>query len=200
VIGALPAALARVRRVHVGSLNGPKLDAVRGALTPYLPSLDVAGVPVASGVSDQPVGFDEIVAGARNRARAAMGGGGCDLAVGLEDGLVEIPAAGRHAMNVGCAAVTDGTRVSLGFSAAFAYPPAVADEAIARRAPIGALFDALFARARGASSATPSALGLGNVGRLSLGVLPRAEYARHAVLCAFVQWLHPDLYPTEDAA
>lgn len=200
MIGALPPALARVRRVHVGSTNGPKLDAVRGALAPYLPALDVAGVPVASGVPDQPVGFDEIVAGARNRARAAMAGGGCDLAVGLEDGLVEIPAAGRHAMNVGCAAVTDGKRVALGFSAGFAYPPACADEAVARRAPIGELFDALWARARGESSATPSALGLGNVGRLSAGVLPRAEYARHAVVCAFVQWLHPDLYPAEDAA
>lgn len=196
---ALPASLAGVRRVCVGSTNGPKLEAVRGALAPYLIDLHVAGVAVPSGVPDQPVGFDEIVAGARNRARGALADGG-DLGVGLEDGLVEIPAAGRHAVNVGCAAVTDGRRVALGFSAAFAYPPACADEALARRAPIGALFDAFWARARGEASATPSALGLGNVGRLTGGVLPRAEYARHAVVCAFVQLLHPDLYPAEDAA
>jgi inosine/xanthosine triphosphatase len=186
--------------VRVGSTNGPKLEAVRGALAPYLPELSVSGVAVASGVPDQPVGFDEIVAGARNRARAALDHGECDLGVGLEDGLVEIPAAGPHAMNVGCAALTDGRRVALGFSAGFAYPPACADEAVARRAPIGELFDALWDRARGEGGATPSALGLGNVGRLTQGVLPRAEYARHAVVCAFVQLLHPDLYPPEGAA
>lgn len=195
---ALPPHLAGMRRVHVGSTNGPKLDAVRGALSPYLRELAVSGVSVASGVPEQPVGFDEIVAGARQRARAAMAGGGCDLAVGLEDGLVEIPAAGRHALNFGCAAVTDGRRVALGFSAGFAYPPGCADEAVATRAPIGGLFDALWARARGEAGAVSAALGLGNVGRLTAGVLPRAEYARHAVVCAFVQLLHPDLYPARD--
>lgn len=197
---AAPSAhLAGVRRVRVGSTNGPKLDAVRGALTPYLGDLDLAGVAVASGVPDQPLGFAEIVAGARNRARAALASGG-DLGVGLEDGLVVIPAAGRHAINVGCAVVTDGRRTALGFSAGLAYPAACADEAVATRAPVGALFDALWAQARGEAGSAPSTAGLGNVGRLTGGVLPRAEYARHAVVCAFVQFLHPDLYPAEDAA
>jgi non-canonical (house-cleaning) NTP pyrophosphatase len=40
---------------------------------------------------------------------------------------------------------------------------------------------------------------MGNVGRLTLGVLPRAEYARHAVLCALVAFLHPDLYGPDPA-
>jgi non-canonical (house-cleaning) NTP pyrophosphatase len=35
---------------------------------------------------------------------------------------------------------------------------------------------------------------LGNVGKLTLGVLPRSEYTRHAVLCALVALLHGDLY------
>jgi len=36
---------------------------------------------------------------------------------------------------------------------------------------------------------------MGNVGKLTAGVLPRSEYARHAVLCALVAFLNPDLYP-----
>ena len=36
--------------------------------------------------------------------------------------------------------------------------------------------------------------GVGNVGKLTLGVLTRSEYARHAVLCALIAFLHPDLY------
>ena len=40
----------------------------------------------------------------------------------------------------------------------------------------------------------PSARTSGNIGKLTLGVLPRSDYARHAVLCALVSFLHPDLY------
>ena len=64
-------ALADVRRVLVGSANAPKVEAVRSALSPYAPAATVAGVGVASGVPDQPVGWDEITRGASNRARFA---------------------------------------------------------------------------------------------------------------------------------
>jgi inosine/xanthosine triphosphatase len=189
--------LASLRRVRVGSTNGPKIAAVRAALAAYGGGLEVSGVQVASGVPDQPLGFDEIVGGARNRALAALKAAACDLAVGIEDGLVEIPGAPGGPLNVGCAALTDGTRVSIGLSSGFAYPPEASATAAARREPIGGLFDELWEARRGQLSGMPSAITLGNVGRLSLGVLTRSEYARHAVLCALLPFLHPDLYPVE---
>jgi inosine/xanthosine triphosphatase len=195
---ALRSPLASIHEVRVGSRNEPKVEAVRDALRAYAPAVRVEGVAVVSGVSEQPVGLEEIVRGARNRAHRAEASGGCDLAVGIEDGLIELPdgesaSSARH-VNLGCAAVTDGKRISLGFSSGFAYPPACARRAVAERAPIGALFDRLWEERRGEVSGLPSARGIGNVGRLTLGVLPRAEYARHAVLCALVGFLHPDLY------
>ena len=36
--------LAELRRVRVGSTNEPKLEAVRNALAPYAPQVEVAGV------------------------------------------------------------------------------------------------------------------------------------------------------------
>ena len=45
--------------------------------------------------------------------------------------------------------------------------------------------------------ASPSALSVGNVGELTLGALPRADYTRQAVLCALVHFLHPSLYAAE---
>ena len=192
-----PAALAGLHRVRVGSTNAPKLEAVRRALSPYAEGLVVEGVEVASGVAEQPVGFEEIVAGARNRAEAALRSGECELAVGIEDGLVALAAAPGGPLNVGCAVVTDGKRMGLGFSAGFAYPPACAGPALAQRQPVGELFDRLWQERRGEASDLPSGRSLGNVGRLSLGVLPRAEYARHAVVCALLRFLHPDLYPDE---
>ncbi len=82
--------LAELRRVRVGSTNEPKLDAVRNAFAPYAPDVEVAGVDVPSGVPEQPVGWEEIVRGARNRARLACASEPCDLGVGLEDGLVAL--------------------------------------------------------------------------------------------------------------
>lgn len=59
-----------------------KRDAVRRAL----PDARVERVAVESGVSEQPWGDDETVAGARNRAQRALGDAH-DLGVGLEGGV-----------------------------------------------------------------------------------------------------------------
>jgi inosine/xanthosine triphosphatase len=188
--------LAELRRVRVGSTNEPKLDAVRDAFAPYAPEVQVAGVDVPSGVSEQPVGWEEIVRGARNRARLARASEPCDLGVGLEDGLVALPDGEgelRH-LNVGCAAVAHGERVWLGFSSGFSYPPECTETAVRDRAPIGPLFDRLWEQRRGEALASVEARTVGNVGKLTLGVLPRSEYTRHAVLCALVALIHGDLY------
>jgi inosine/xanthosine triphosphatase len=185
-----------VRRVRVGSSNPPKLQAVREALAALAPEAEVLGLAVPSGVADQPLGFAEIAEGARNRARAAWANGACDLAIGYEDGLVELPGAADGWFNVGCAAVLGPGREGLGFSSGFAYPPACTAAAVAERAPIGDVFDAYWrAHREGERERLPSALSTGNVGKLTRGALPRTDYARQAVLCALVSFLHPDLYP-----
>ena len=186
--------LGALRRVRVGSANPPKIQAVRDALAALAPAAEVEGVAVESGVAEQPVGFAEITAGARNRARAAFASGPCDLAVGYEDGLVEIPGTAERWFNVGCAAIVGREGEGLGFSSGFAYPPACAERAAEEREPIGDLFDALWRERRGGVRGAASALSEGNVGKLTSGALPRADYARHAVLCALVSFLHPDLY------
>jgi inosine/xanthosine triphosphatase len=186
-------ALSELRLVRVGSTNPPKLEGVRAALSAFSRDVTIEGVEVESGVPAQPLGFEEIVEGARNRAERARRGGDCDLGVGYEDGLVAIPGPVGSCLNVGCAAVSDGVRVSLGLSSGFSYPPACSERAIAERRPIGALFDR-FWRQRRESSPAPAELSIGNVGELTGGALTRAEYTRHAVVCALIPFIHPDLY------
>jgi non-canonical (house-cleaning) NTP pyrophosphatase len=72
--------------VRVGSRNTAKLEAVRRGLAPFFAGVDVVGCDARSGVDEQPLGFAEIVAGARNRARGGHAAGDCDLAAGIEDG------------------------------------------------------------------------------------------------------------------
>jgi inosine/xanthosine triphosphatase len=188
-------ALTWVKRVAVGTTNEPKLEAVRQALAPFAPGVRVEGRGVESGVPEQPVGWDAIVAGARNRAQRAASDG-CELSIGIEDGLVALPTGdgdARH-VNVGCAAVLQGTAFSLGFTSGFAYPPACVGPALEGDEGIGPVFDRFWRERRGESDGAPSGRSVGNIGKLSGGVLPRSEYARHAVLCALLPLLQPDLY------
>lgn len=189
--------LGFVRRVRVGSTKAPKIEAVRSALVGFVSGVEVDGVDVESGVSEQPVGLDEIAAGARNRARRALDVSGareCDLGIGIEDGLVELSLGGQtEVLNIGCACVTDGERESLGLSSGFAYPPACTAPALREREDIGSVFDRLWHVYRPDGEGPPGA-GIGNIGKLTMGVLPRSEYGRHAVVCALVKFLHPNLY------
>lgn len=160
--------LRALARVRVGSHSPPKLAAVRDAVLAYAPSAVVTGVAVASGVAEQPVGWEEIVRGARNRATHAFATDEpppapdrtLELGVGIEDGLVSLHDGGIPGgyVNVGCAAITDGRRVSVGFSSGFAYPPECSERAVRERAPIGALFDALWERRRSPASPAGTAL------------------------------------------
>jgi inosine/xanthosine triphosphatase len=218
----MAAALERALRgetVRVGTENPAKLGAVRSALAGFADrpeTLSIQGVEVASGVPDQPVGWAEIMAGARNRARAALAAGPCSLAVGLEDGLIELPLPGEPierpgtrrggldrppVFNIGCAWVTDGEREGTGFSSGFAYPTACLGRAFRDREPIGTLFDALWRAERGdagglaaAPSSGPSGRQGGNIGQLTQGRLDRSAYGAQAILCALVPFLHVDLY------
>ncbi len=208
--------------VRVGTENRAKLAAVRDALAPFAQAasdLVIVPVKVVSDVPDQPIGWSEIVAGARNRARAAFAAGECALAVGIEDGLVRLSSEtpevdGRDYFNVGCAWLTDGQREGHGFSSGFAYPPGSLEPAIRNRAPIGELFDELWRNHRSAAGPStplesvpvsagrpsrpaniaPSGRGGGNIGLLTGGRLERSAYGSQAVVCALVRFLHTDLY------
>ncbi len=208
--------------IGVGTQNHAKLEAVRTAFAAFAApgcSLDLIPVEVESGVPGQPVGFEQIRKGARNRAEAAFAASDTVLAVGIEDGLTRLrdrpPGESSETTaeeddlfyNVGCAWLTDGERMSHGFSAAFTYPRACSDPALRDQRPIGDLFDTLWRSKRAGSSSEPGSKGAqgpangvasgrqgGNIGMLTGGRLERAAYGGQAVLCALVRFLHTDLY------
>ncbi len=183
--------------VRVGSRNTAKLEAVRRGLSPFFAKVEVLGCDAASGVDPQPLGFAEIIAGARNRARGGHGSGPCDLAAGIEDGLIALPEAETGWLNVGCCVLFDGALEGLGFTAGFEYPPdCVAAATATPRMPIGDAFDRRFVAPPG--SRDPGT-GAGNIGRLTGGALTRTDYGAQAVTCAWLRFQHPELYRGERA-
>lgn len=93
-------------RIIVGSKNVAKVGSVQQAAAGYWPDAVVEGFEAESGVSNQPIGEEETMTGALNRARAAQAKG-CDLGVGIEGGVSVVH--GQWVM-MSFIAVTDGTR------------------------------------------------------------------------------------------
>ena len=98
-------------RVGVGSGNPVKRRAVEAVLDAgedaFGEGATVEAVPVDSGVSEQPRGHRETVAGAETRARNALAAGAYDLGVGIEGGVADVAAAPGLFL-VMWAAVADG--------------------------------------------------------------------------------------------
>ncbi len=95
-----------MKSIAVGSTNAAKVNAVLQGVQAYWPTANVTGAEVKSGVPDQPIGFEQTMQGAINRARAAKAGG-ADLGIGLEGGVMKI---GGNWVMFSFVAVTDGQK------------------------------------------------------------------------------------------
>ncbi len=170
-----------MKRIVVASLNRNKIDAVKEVF----PMHDVNGAACDSGVRDQPIGLDEIIEGAVNRAKTVFLD--CEYSVGIEDGISQVPKTLSGYMNFCCCAIYDGSRVFLGLGPAFEYPPdctkTVVDE--------GITISEAFAPVSGKPGIGYEE---GIIGWLTDGKVSRKDYTRPAVLMAKVQIDKKELY------
>jgi inosine/xanthosine triphosphatase len=169
--------------VGVGSGNPVKRRAVERALEtaglendggegPPSEPPTVESVPVASGVSEQPAGHAETVAGAENRAAAVREEGAYDLGVGLEGGVARFEGVDGLFL-VMWAAVDDGDRVGRGAGPSLELPDDVAAR-IEEGAELGPVMDDVL-------DTTGVARRGGAAGALTNGGLDRADALAAAV-------------------
>lgn len=141
------------------------------------------GVSVPSGVSDQPMGDEETLLGAFNRAQAARTlYPEADFVFGIEGGCAE----DAHGMQCFAWVVALGQgRIGRGRSGAFYLPEEVA-RLVRRGIELGHADDLVFGRSNSKQAD-------GSVGLLTGGVIDRALYYEHAVILALVPFKHPNL-------
>src|SRR5262245_40087172 len=109
----------------IGSRNPVKIQAVKDGATAMLGEVEVIGVEVDSGVSAQPFGEEEMIAGALQRARAALGAQPhAYYGVGLEGGVTELKE-GLFA-SAWCAVVNHEGQTGYASTGRFQLPPRVA--------------------------------------------------------------------------
>lgn len=117
--------LPHTPRIAVGSRNPVKIAATARVVRQWAPEASIEGIAVPSGVPDQPVGDDETIRGAAQRARAARVALDADIGIGLEGGVVELEDGAMRSCAWAAVALRDG-REFVGGSLAMPLPPSVA--------------------------------------------------------------------------
>jgi inosine/xanthosine triphosphatase len=173
-------------RIVVASKNPVKLDAVKEGLSALIGGeLEIVGVSVESGVSDQPMTDVETLTGARNRIRQAkFEFPGAAYYIGLEGG-VEETASGLMAF--AWMVISNGERTGQARTAGFFLPPRVA-ELVHQGYELGDADDIVFGKQNSKQQN-------GAIGLLTADIITRKSLYLPAVQMAFIPFLNPELYP-----
>jgi len=171
-------------KVNVGTHNPLKVRATRNVMEKIYTNVDVEGIEVDSGVGDQPIGLDETIQGAVNRARNAFLD--ADLSVGIESGLLAAPHSITGYLDLQWCAIYDGERITLGVSAGFEYPPVVVEEVL-KGQEVGEVMDEV-------TGVEKLGQKTGAVSILTKGLLDRTENTEQCVLMAMIPRMNKGVY------
>ncbi len=185
-------------QLAIGSKNPIKVEAAVSGVTKVYPgaSVEHVGYNVPSGVSDQPFGDLETLAGAKSRARAAFAayqleyGRKPTFSVGLEGG-VDFSVTSKEILQAFAWIVAyDGKSEGCSRTATFDLPKVIS-ELVLGGTELGAADDIVF-------GTTNSKQNKGAVGILTCGVITRAQYYEPAVILAMIPFQHRDLFPVTE--
>ena len=175
--------------INIGSMNPVKIEAVREVIQQYsfLNPFNLNSFDVSSGVSKQPIGIEEIVKGAENRAINSFRM--CSYSIGLESGLEKVPRTKTGYMDVCVCAIYDGERYHHGKSCAFEPPIEVVNLVIRNGMDLN---QATYQIGLTKSEKIGSAEGI--IGLLTDGNVTRKDYTKQAIHMALIQLRNPHLY------
>lgn len=176
-----------MKRVIVASKNPVKVNAAVVGFQRMFPdeSFNVEGITVPSGVSDQPMGDDEILRGALNRVEAAAKAvPDADYWVGIEGGSEEI-ADGMTTFAWAIIRSSDG-RIGKGKTGSFFLPEKVAS-LVRGGMELGEADNAVFGRQN--SKETNGAVGL-----LTDDAIDRTAFNTEAVILALIPFKNQEFY------
>ncbi len=174
--------------VIIASTNPVKINCTKQAFEKMFPGVDLSfeGVNAPSGVSEQPIGTEETILGARNRAYGVrQTNPSADYWVGIEGGIITDEA--DNFIAVAWVVILDKTGIeSKASTGTFKLPKAMAED-IRNGIEMGAAADKLH-------GTTNVKQDVGTVGLLTDKVLNRTDYYAHAAILALIPFKNPKLY------
>ena len=178
-------------RINIGSRNETKIRGVRDALKLYADQFkgaDVQGLEVEIEEFGHPKSLEQTIAGARQRAVAAFRN--CDLSMGLEGGLMEVPLSRTGFMEISICVIYDGKEFYLGASSAFEWPKKVLELILGGKADGSLAFKMAGLTGHEKLGAAPG----GIIGHLTGGRMTREEQIKQSVVTAMIEFTNRDSY------
>lgn len=171
-------------KVFVASKNPVKREAVRLGFLAYFPEVDLHGISVESGVSDQPFSDEETYLGATNRAEGArLLQPGADYWVGIEGGIEE---RGDGICAFAWIVIIDKYKTGKSRTTSFQLPAKVV-ELLHQGYELGVANDILFKKENSKQKS-------GAVGILTHDAVSRTELYKQAVQLALIPFLNAGWY------
>jgi inosine/xanthosine triphosphatase len=177
-----------VVKILVGSKNPVKIASVKEAFENYFEEIEVTGVDVASGVSNQPIGIDTFL-GAKNRALALkqiseVQNISADFFVGIEGGIIKLY---EKWFAFGCMCVADNEgNIGFGSSPQFELPDVVIEKLL-KGIELGEVMDEI-------QNEENTKQKHGAIGYFTNGVMNRKELYIEGLKVAIVPFLHKKMY------
>jgi len=179
--------------VVIGSENPSKLQAVQMGFNSVFPERDFVFLTaeVSSGVSSQPMGSQETLTGARNRAfHARETLPEADYWVGLEGGLSTLNNGEESLAAYSWIYIAGKKNAGFARSASYILPEKIA-ELIRQGVEQGEADDIVFGRKNSKQAS-------GGVGLLTKDLITRAELYAMAVKLALIPFIQEELYPPSE--
>lgn len=174
-------------KVLIGTKNKGKIEGAKRAFSRYFDNVEVVGIPVKSGVPEQPVGKD-IYLGAKNRVdnlvEYAKGEGiDADFYVAIESGITD--SLGKWSI-INLVAVRDKNGYdSWGNSAGFPVPDKYVESIIDKT--LGTVMDEIFEKNDLRSS-------MGGISYLTHNIVNRINLTESAFIMALTQYINKDIW------
>ena len=174
-------------KIVVGTKNPIKLKAVENAINKIFPGAEflLEGVSVSSGVSDQPMGDRETIAGAVNRAKSCLSQAKADFGIGLEGGVTEVE--GKMFLVGWVAVVNCEGKIGLASAGRIELPEKIVQELKKGERELGSIVDEVCGQ-------TNVKHGLGTNGILTKGLTNRTIGFENTTIEAMAKFISPEYY------
>jgi inosine/xanthosine triphosphatase len=169
----------------IGSTNRVKIEALEEVLKEYpdLAGATVISCVVPSEISEQPLSLEEIIRGAKNRAKNAFtASSGATYAFGIESGLFPAPGTQSGYLEASICAIYDGSCHYIGLSCGFEVPEQILNLVLQEKMDLSQA-----CHHSGVTSDPKLGSGEGLIGILTKGRINRKAYTKQCIMTALVQ-------------
>lgn len=172
--------------IAIGTTNVVKIQAIEEVIQDYplFANMSITGVSVPSGISEQPLSLEEMIAGAKNRAKNAFAAAaGSTYSFGIESGLFEAAGTQTGFLEATICCIHNGADDYIGLSCGFEVPPKILSLVLGDNK----LDLSQACHHSGITSNAKLGAAEGLIGLLTKGRLNRKDYTKQSVVTALIQ-------------